>query len=194
MYSEAEHVDVELLTDWQLIADRAAFTQGMPSFDITERFLRDAIISRHSIIRSAIFRVTVFGLPYYSHVHFIRHHVGHDHSVRSQRPDSMNPVKYDRRKAPQDSPVDWSDELNMEALFTMMEKRLCKQADPVTRNIAQDIKWAFVSYPNDLYMNLVGEYCLPQCEWRGGFCPEAFRSCGKYPILFKGKLNENQNN
>jgi len=184
MYSEAEHVDVELLTDWQLIADQAAFTQGMKSFRITEDFLRDAIISRHSIIRAAFFRVTVYGLPYYAHVHFVRHSVGHNHFVRSQRPDSMNPVEYDRREAPQKAPVDWSDILNMESLFTMMGLRLCKQADSVTRAIAQDIKWAFVSH-RDPFMNLVGHYCLPQCEWRGGRCPETFKSCGMYPTLFK---------
>jgi len=192
MYDTVDFVDIELLTDWQLMADTAAFTQGMKSFEFNERFLRDAIISRHSIIRTAIFRVAVFGIPYYSHVHFVRHSVGHNHFVRSQRPDSMNPVEYDRASAPQDMPVDWCDILNMEALFTMMGKRLCKQADPITRAVAQDIKWAFIS-SNDLYTALVGEYCLPQCEWKGGYCPETFRSCGRYPILFKERDEVNYN-
>lgn len=185
MFSAVDHVDVELVTDWQLIADQAAFTQGMAPFKITKRFLVDAIISRHSIIRAAFFRVSVYGIPYYSHVHFVRHNVGHLHFVRSQRPDSMNPVDYDRRKAPQDALVDWSDILNMEALFTMMGKRLCKQADPVTRLVAQDIKWAFLNHW-DPYVAVVGDFLLPQCEWLGGHCPETFRSCGRYPILFEG--------
>lgn len=184
MRSEIDLVDIELLTDWQLIADMAAFTQGMKSFEINEQFLRDAIISRHSIIRAAIFRITVFGIPYFSHVHFVRHSVGHDHFVRSQRPDSMNPVGYNRETAPQNAPVDWSDIINMEALFTMMGRRLCKQADPVTRSVAQEIKWSFLNH-RDAFMNLVGEYCLPLCEWMGGYCPETFRSCQKYPIAFK---------
>ena len=175
-------IHIKLLDDWNNITDDAAFTQGTNPIPMTETFLKKALTSRHSIIRSVRLRIDILGLPYCNHVHFVRHHVGHNWFIRTQRPDGVNPVDYDRRAARQDAPVNARDRLNLEALLSMMEKRLCMCAAKETRGIALAIK-AELSHSDDPFLRIVGQFCQPSCEWRGGRCPEVFRPCGKYPLL-----------
>jgi len=175
-------IHIQLLDDWDNISSDAAFTQGIAPFPLTETFLIKALTSRHSIIRSVRLQIDVIGLPYYVHVQLVRHHIGHNWFIRSQRPDSISPVGYDRRKTPQDALINARDRLNLEALLSMMEVRLCECATPETREVVLAIKTELMS-SDDPFLKIVGQFCQASCEWRGKRCPEVFRPCGKYPLL-----------
>lgn len=175
-------VKVEALTGFYKVIDCAMFTQGTNRTGLsTKEFLRKAIISEHSPLRAFIMQIDVYGIPYYSHVHFVRHHVGVTPFVRTQRPDAHNPVDYDRTKAPQDAPVDMRLILNAQALLNIMKKRLCNKADPITQLVARNIRDELAKADN-LFMNLLAEYCSPSCGWQGYQCHEAFGGCGRCEV------------
>ena len=69
------------------------------------------------------FRIT--GIPYCDSVHLCRH-VHAQPFVQSQRNDRQS--RYDRRKAPQDAPVNMIWYMNAEELMTVVSKRTCLQA------------------------------------------------------------------
>lgn len=175
-------VTVVRCTDWQLVADMAARTQGLKPRPITAKFLKKALISQHSMLRVMMFDIRVQGLPYYCHVSFVRHHVWVQPFVRTSRPDSMNPVPFDRRAARQDAPADMTLFLNLQALINIMQKRLCSNADEETMFIALLIRQEFLNDP-DPFMQLVGQALRPSCVWNGGHCPEVFKPCGQFPVL-----------
>jgi len=173
---------VTRLTDWQLAADVAARTQRIQPREITPQFLAKLIVSEHSPLRVILFQIDLFDVPYYVHVHLVRHKVGVEFFVRSQRPDSTNPVDYDRAAQRQDAPIDVTMVLNLQALLNIVKVRLCAAADPKTQEIAQLIRQAFLDSDDEL-MRLVGKFLRPRCEWSGGYCREPFRPCGKYPLM-----------
>lgn len=127
--------------------------------------------ARHSPIRELRFVFRIDGIPYYTAMHLVRHHVGCQPYISSQRNDRQS--DYDRTKAPQDAPVNMIWSMNADALITIAQKRLCMQADVVTREVVSEI------------CRLVIEKCpefsgvlKPACEWHGGVCHEMF-PCGR---------------
>lgn len=130
--------NVELLCapteqDWMEVKRRALVTIGKapvkaPSLEWKKSILR----ARHSPIRWLRFSFLIT-CPSYVSVHFCRH-VHAQPYVSSQRNDRQ--TAYDRTKAPQNAPVAMILDVNGEELMTIMNKRLCNLADPVTRNIA----------------------------------------------------------
>ena len=114
-------------------------------------------------------------IPYYVSVHLLRHKVGVEHFVRSQRPTSMNPVDCDRRQASQDALVDHTMILNPQALIAISRKRLCNKADVVTQNIWRQVRDEIAGDDN-LYIAAVAEVMIPDCMYRGA-CHEV-QPCG----------------
>ena len=135
----------------------------------TSEWLRKLIESEHSPIRELTFAFKLT-IPYYVSVHFVRHHVGVNHYVQSQRNDRQN--NYDRNKAPQDSMVSHIISMNLQAFVTMAHARLCTQADPTTRMIMEEMCRQAIEYMPELECVLV-----PKCAYRGGKCTE-FKCCG----------------
>ena len=172
------HATVTRCTEWQLIADMAARTQRKQPKPITEGFLKKALISQHSILRVMLFDIRVSGIPYCNHVHFMRHPFTQPF-VGSSGPDV---VAFDRRKAPQDDPVDMTLFLNLQALINIMKARLCGNAQVMTQIAAKLIRQEFFASP-DPFMQIVGHALKPACVWRGGLCTEAFRSCDRFPVM-----------
>ena len=76
-------------------------------------------------------------IPYYVSVHFVRHHIGVNHYIQSQRNDRQS--NYDRTKAPQDALVSHIMSVNAQELVFMAHKRLCNQADPFTKAVMREI-------------------------------------------------------
>ena len=110
-------------------------------------------------------------IPYYVSTHFVRHKIGVDHYVTSQRNDRQE--KYDRTKAPQDSIVSHIMDINATELIFMSHRRLCSQADPYTQKVMREI------------CRQIGKVCppiatllVPQCEYLHS-CSE-FYPCGRY--------------
>lgn len=169
---------VELLSfptekEWMEVKRRALVTIGKapvkaPDEDWKMRILK----ARHSPIRFLTFSFLI-ECPYWVAMHITRHHAGVQPYVRSQRNDRQ--ADYDRTKAPQDAPVTMILDVNAEALLTMANKRLCRQAALETRALVSmmcgEVQDACPEFRHEL---------VPMCIHQGGICPE-MESCGLCP-------------
>ena len=95
-----------------------------------------------------------------------------NHYVQSQRNDRQD--NYDRNAARQDAMVSHIMSVNAQELIYMAHKRLCAQADPVTRKVMGMIVEEVLKTNPEFK-----EFLVPLCEYRNGKCPEFF-PCGKY--------------
>ena len=100
--------------------------------------------------------------------HFVRHHVGVEKWVRTQRTDRTG---VNRDELPQGAEVEMEMEANAQALINMARKRLCSQASPETREVMEAMKEE-VSKSD----KFVAEVMVKECVYRG-YCPEMW-SCG----------------
>ena len=95
---------VELLkypteNDWKWCKTCTLNTIGKKSTTLpTEEWKKTIIESEHSPLRELWFGIRM-EIPYWVSVHFVRHHIGVNHYVQSQRNDRQD--KYDRNEAPQ---------------------------------------------------------------------------------------------
>lgn len=138
----------------------------------SEEFKRKLMICEHSPIRQLWIKWRWKDLPSYISVHFARHHIGVEKWISSQRNDRQ--TKYDRRKAPQDSPVSFVAEGNAQFFINMSKVRLCTSADPDTRKQAEDLKMAIKEVDEH-----IAWACVPSCVYRGA-CSEPDNDCGFY--------------
>lgn len=160
--------------DWQWVKKLALNTMGKNylmdkemSLDLKKKYLR----SEHSPIRTLTFIIQM-EIPYCNSVHFVRHKLGVEHFVQSQRNDRQS--NYDRKKAPQDAPVSHIMYVNAQELMFMARKRLCGKADADTQKIMRAIvKEVLKTNPE------FEDVLVPQCKYMHA-CPE-FQSCGRYP-------------
>lgn len=126
--------------------------------------------SEHSPIRELWFGIKM-EIPYWVSVHFVRHHIGVNHYVQTQRNDRQQ--KYNRDSAPQGQMVSHIMSINAQELVFMAHKRLCKQASPETREIMKTIVEAVLNVCPEFKSVLV-----PLCKYRNGKCTEMF-PCGE---------------
>ena len=158
--------------DWFQVKRRALITMGKQKFGLPDETWKKKMLKcRHSPVRRLRFSFMIENLPSYISVHFVRHHVGCTPFVKSQRNDRQD--NYDRRKAPQDAPVDMIFDFNADSLLTFFNKRLCNKACEETRDVAkvmaEVLKRACPEFSN---------YIQPMCKYHGGVCQE-FEPCNE---------------
>ena len=121
---------------------------------------RKMLTARHSPIRAVMYRFYVFDVPSWVTVHYVRHSIGVQFYVLSQR---KNPQ---RGAAPQETLVDMIFDVNAEALMNIAEKRLCSKAALETRQLCLKIKNELAA-SEDRYDNILAEKmetpCLKYC-------------------------------
>ena len=102
----------------------------------------------------------------------------------SQRNDIQR--EYDRRKAPQDSPVNHRCIGNAAAIINISQKRLCLTASSETR-----IAWGmFLRELQEVSPEIV-QLCVKPCVFRNGICPEVFSDCRwNHTDNFKKELSD----
>lgn len=170
-------MDVELIRypteeDWKLVKRATLETVGLtPKTPPSHEWMVQLLRARHSPIRILQFVFELRDIPYWVSVHLCRH-VHATPFVKSQRNDRQN--KYDRNKAPQDTPVNMMWTMNAEELMVIANKRLCQQASKETREVVKEM------------CRLVEQKCpefhgllVPACEYNGS-CHEMNGGCGKY--------------
>lgn len=140
----------------------------------TDEWKQKMLEARHSPIRELRFVFLLTDVPYWVSVHLVRHHVGCQPYVRSQRNDRQS--EYNREKARQDAPVNVMWSMNAEALMTIANKRLCAKASPETRAIVHAM-CVLVKQSNPEFR----PFLMPMCTYHGGVCHE-FESCGRRGI------------
>jgi thymidylate synthase ThyX len=166
-------MEIEILrfptdVDWARCLFLARVTQGKDGMITpSEEWKRKIISAEHSPIRTLMYTIAMWQIPYFASVHFVRHKFGVEHYVKSQR---VNPNRGEDR---QDSPVNHVMDLNAQALINISRKRLCYKADPKTREIMEEI--ASKIFKVDPVMH---DFMVPDCVYRGA-CHE-FQSCGYF--------------
>jgi hypothetical protein len=161
---------LETRGSWRDVADAARTTigkesgEGEPSSSWKLKMLR----CEHSPIRLIRLRWRWIDIPYWVSVHFVRHHVGIDHFVSTQRSDRTGQP---RGSIPQSAPVTHECSANMQAMLDISRRRLCNLASPETRQAWQMVLEAIQDEQPELV-----ELCGPDCQ--DGKCRE-FRPCGK---------------
>lgn len=126
---------------------------------------------RHSPIRTQLFWITMYGIPTFVSVHFVRHAAtGQAHYVESNRDDRGG----DEATIGRLTPVTHSMLLNAEHLLTMAEKRLCFASHKTTVGVMNRLRNAVRAVDPDL-----ADAMVPQCV-RLGYCPE-LKPCAAGP-------------
>lgn len=162
-------VRVEAITGWDIVKDLALFTIGKaPKDGPSDEWERKMARACHSPLRARMFVVKMFNIPYYVSVHLVRHKIGVEHFVRTNRSDRTG---RDTNNDTRNTPTNHAMLINAEALITMSRKRLCSMADPTTRMV-----WSTVITALGNVDKAVAERCVKQCV-HCGYCPE-FKSCG----------------
>ena len=156
--------------DWLRCKQLALNTVWLKSTKVPDENWRyDILASGHSPIRTLPFTVRL-EIPYWVSVHLVRHKIGVEHYVSSQRNDRQE--KYDRTKAPQDATVIHIMDMNAEAVINISHRRLCKQASKETREA-----WQAVCREISAVCPWIAPHMVPMCKFRGGVCEEFF-PCG----------------
>jgi len=135
--------------------------------NFTEKTANQMYNSQHSPIRTQRYLIELIEIPTFVSVHLVRHHVGIDHYVKSNREDRANV----NDTANRNTPVNHLMDLNAEALINIARKRLCFKASKETREVMEQIVLE-LSKQNDALAN----YLQPECWYRGGECHEQ-KSC-----------------
>ena len=166
--------------NWQEVVDdcRATVKKSPLGKEPSKAFKKAILISEHSPIRDISVKFSWKNIKYWVAMHWKTHHW--ESKVSTQRTDRTG---VDRNKLPQDAPVDFVGEANVQHLIDTMRKRLCYQASPETREYAEDLKQAITEVQPE-----IGYVLCPSCVYRAA-CPE-MQSCGFWDKLSKHMTKE----
>ena len=157
--------------DWLLCKKCTLVTVGKETnVPPTEKFKRNILRARHSPIRELRFVFSLTDVPYWVSVHLCRH-VHAQPYIKTQRNDRQS--SYDRKRAPQNAPVDMMWSMNGEELITIANKRLCNLASKETRQLVRMMCDEVIRLCPEFERELV-----PMCVRNGGVCYEMF-PCGR---------------
>ena len=146
-----------------------------PSVRIFKQMVDTAGGVPHSPLRTVNYRVYVEDVMSWVTIHFVRHHIGVQFYIKSQRDDRQVDPKADRGAARQDTLINMMFDINANSLLTMAQARLCYKASPDTRAVMSAIKDELLN--GDIYDVVLADAMKPPCEWYGK-CFEP-KSCGK---------------
>jgi hypothetical protein len=155
---------------WREVADAARTTInrepgcGEPSDSWKYKILK----AEHSPIRKLIYKWRWYDLPYYASVHFVRHKIGIEHWVSTQRSDRTG---IDRADLSQCALVTHECEANAQALINISRKRLCFQASSETKKA-----WELLKAHIEIVEPQLAKCMIRDCEYRGQCCE--FKNCG----------------
>lgn len=160
----------DISADWTRVKNHCRTTVNKEFTDNEPRdeFKQKLLISEHSPIRLLEVDWTWEDIPSWVATHWSRHKFEKFISTqRSDRTESATP----RSELFQDAPVTFDGFANMQSLIDAWRKRMCFQASPETRKLAEQFKVAL----HDIYPEMA-DVLVPNCVYRCG-CPE-FTPCG----------------
>lgn len=168
--------------DWKWVKTCTLNTVGKVSTsEAADKWKMKLLAAEHSPIRELWFGIKM-EIPYYVSVHLVRHHIGVNHYVQTQRDDRTNDTT-PRAEKPQGAMVSHIMSINAQELLFLAHKRLCNQASPETREVVKEICKAVVK-TNPEFKSLL----VPLCVYRNGLCTE-FNPCG-YNKTIKKEVEE----
>lgn len=171
---------------WREVADAANTTIHKEAGvkEPTGAWKRKMLLCEHSPIRQLMIKCKWYELKSWVSVHFVRHKIGIEHWVRTQREDRTGIA---RNELPQGSEVEHEFIANAQAMINISRKRLCKQASAESREAWIAVLEAIKEDQPELF-----EVCVPDCIYRG-WCYE-YKSCGYHKTAqFQQRLNNYRN-
>lgn len=165
-------VDFPSTEDWMRCRNNALFTQRkvVSEMPVSSKLKTKFLASEHSPIYTLRWTVEFYDIPYWVSNQIVRSHEGFIPFVSSQRNDIQK--DYDRKKAPQDAPVNLRFDANAEAIMTISRKRLCYTASSETRKL-----WEMFLVELQRCSPELHALCVKPCVYRRGICPEVFSDC-----------------
>ena len=176
-------VTIRKRSGWDRVLDAARITANKEPLlgqEPSEEFKRRMLITEHSPLRLLTFDITIFNIPYYAAMHLVRHKVGCEWFVGTQRSDRTGE---DRNAKRQDAPVTLMLAANAAALLAISRERMCDKADEITQEAWGEVIRAMFGTDR-----LLALYMQPKCS-RLGFCPE-MDGCGAADQNFTARLRE----
>ena len=164
--------------DWQEIKNLCRGTINLGDSNIVppDDWKKDLLLAEHSPLRHSLITIELKNIPYYVTTHLVRHHIGIEKYISTSREDRTN-IPRDSRK--QTDTVTMRMDLNIQSLINISRKRLCGQADPITRKV-----WELVVEEVAKYDENIAFACVPE-GIRSAGCPEAFGDCFLCNALLK---------
>lgn len=162
--------------DWRRVKNhcRTTVNKAFTEKDATPEFKKKLLISEHTPIRQIVFDWSWLKIPYWVAMEWARHKF--EKWITSQRDDRMVDDT-PRGKKPQEAPVQYDGDANMQQLIDAFRKRLCYQATPEARGLAEDFKATIrKTHPAE------SDVLVPNCIYRMG-CPE-FSECGFFRAFY----------
>lgn len=152
------------------VADAARTTIGLTegNKEVTEDYMYRMYKCEHSPIRLREFKIVIENCHSWVATHFVRHHIGVEKFVSTQRTDRTGE---DRNSKRQDEPVRLQLNCNAQAMINISRKRLCNQASKETREVWKEV----INKLKEVDL-VLAECCVPECVYRG-HCTE-FKGCG----------------
>lgn len=169
---------VERVTSWKRALNAARRTIGKEPIDKepSDSWKAKMLLAEHSPIRLVEYEWTWKDIKQWVTAHLVRHHVGCEKMVHSQREDRRNLTEEfsinSRDELPQGTLNDMDMSANAQALINISRKRLCNCASKETKEAWLQVKEAIKSIDP-----IMAEKMVPECLYRG-FCPEFMNSCG----------------
>lgn len=169
--------------NWNKVLNAARNTVNKNPINKTpsSEWKRKILLAEHSPIRKLRFEFTFESIKSWVSVHLVRHKIGIEHFVTTQRDDRTG---QDRDSKSQDSKVSHEIDVNAQAVINISRKRLCLQSHKETREVWE----TFLENIKDSEPEL-RSVCVRECIYRG-FCPE-MKPCGYSETdYFQDKLKE----
>lgn len=167
---------IESSDNWREVSDACRTTIGKKAGkgEPSSEWKRKILMAEHSPIRLLWVKWKWLNVPYYVHVHLIRHEIGV--RIPDDTVDFVQTSREDRTEVPrhmrkQTDLIDFEMYANAQAIIGISRKRLCNKADDKTKEAWMDfiVELQFVEPELE-------KVCVPECVYRG-FCPE-MDSCG----------------
>ena len=130
---------------------------------------RDKLLRcEHSPVRLIQFWIELHGIPSFVSTHLVRHKIGVEHFVESNRDDRGGAGDSVVNRL---TPVNHGMFINAQALIAMSKKRLCYASHSKTVAVWSRLRKTMAKTHPDM-----AKYMVPECVYRNGFCPE-LREC-----------------
>lgn len=169
--SKVEHLIQ--VTPWSRALNAARRTIGKQPIDKepSDSWKAKMLLSEHSPIRLVEYEWTWTDIQQWVTVHFVRHHIGCEKFVHTQRTDRTG-SSVPRDEHLQGERNDMTMTANAQQIINISKVRLCSCASAETRTA-----WKQVIEEIRKVDPVLADKCVPTCVYRG-FCPEFMKSCG----------------
>ena len=172
-----ELVLIDVAGTWRQVADAARTTMNkdLGAGDPPDWWKKSITRAEHSPIRLITFHMKAFGVKSWITVHNVRHSVGIDHFVSTQRSDRTG---VNRDEAPQGTLVNYEFNVNLMELVHISRLRFCGQAHSETQGFWNEvINFLDQTEKSRVLIHPVLDLMAPKCVACGGRCPE-MKPCG----------------